>query len=136
MVTRARGTANILPAKVNIGGVDPTGSAALWIHIGTDQNYYFGGAIALGTGVGVQIVNDATNTAVPLEISASIIQLSAAYVKIPGVAVAALVAAATAGAGARAFVTDANATTFNSTVAGGGANNLPVFSDGTNWKIG
>ena len=36
----------------------------------------------------------------------------------------------------RAFVTDANATTFNSIVAGGGANFVPVFCDGTNWRIG
>ena len=50
--------------------------------------------------------------------------------------VSALVAAGTAGAGARAVVTDANATTFNSIVAGGGANVVPVFSDGTNWRIG
>jgi hypothetical protein len=42
----------------------------------------------------------------------------------------------TAGAGARAFVTDANATTFASIVAGGGANGVPVYSDGTNWRIG
>lgn len=52
------------------------------------------------------------------------------------VTVAGLVAAATAGAGARAFVTDANATTFASIVAGGGANGVPVYSDGTNWRIG
>ena len=39
-------------------------------------------------------------------------------------------------AGDRAFVTDANATTFNSVVAGGGANKVPVFSDGANWRIG
>ena len=38
--------------------------------------------------------------------------------------------------GAHAFVTDANATTFNTSVAGGGSNKLPVFCDGTNWKIG
>jgi hypothetical protein len=50
--------------------------------------------------------------------------------------VAALPAAATAGAGARAFVTDANATTFASIVAGSGANGVPVYSDGTNWRIG
>lgn len=47
-----------------------------------------------------------------------------------------LPAAGTAGAGARAYVTDANATTYLSIVAGGGANIVPVFSDGTNWKIG
>ena len=49
---------------------------------------------------------------------------------------ASLPSAATVGAGARAFVTDANATTFLSTVAGGGANAVPVVSDGTNWLIG
>ncbi len=36
----------------------------------------------------------------------------------------------------RSFVTDANATTFNSVVAGGGSNAVPVFSDGTAWRIG
>ena len=44
--------------------------------------------------------------------------------------------ASTAGAGSRAFVTDATVTTFLSTVAGGGANKVPVVSDGTNWLIG
>jgi len=50
--------------------------------------------------------------------------------------VSTLPSAATAGAGARAVVTDANATTFHAIVAGGGANVVPVFSDGTNWRIG
>ena len=39
-------------------------------------------------------------------------------------------------AGARSFVTDATATTFASVVAGGGANGVPVYDDGTNWRIG
>lgn len=39
-------------------------------------------------------------------------------------------------AGKRAFVTDANATTFASVVAGGGANGVPVYADGANWRIG
>ena len=43
---------------------------------------------------------------------------------------------ATSGSGARAFVSDATATTFASTVVGGGANKVPVYSDGANWKIG
>lgn len=38
--------------------------------------------------------------------------------------------------GTRGFVTDATATTFASTVAGGGANAVPVVSDGAAWKIG
>ena len=50
--------------------------------------------------------------------------------------VASLPAAATAGAGSRRFVTDATATTFASVVAGSGANKVPVYSDGTDWRIG
>lgn len=52
-------------------------------------------------------------------------------------AVTGLVAALPAATlGAKAFVTDANSTTFASIVAGGGANKVPVYSDGTNWRIG
>jgi hypothetical protein len=58
------------------------------------------------------------------------------YVQTPSMTVANLASAATAGAGARAFVTDATATTFLSVVAGGGANKVPVVSDGANWLIG
>ena len=66
-------------------------------------------------------------------------QLSSGSGYIPALTVytvAALPSAATAGVGARAFVSDATATTFASTVAGTGANKVPVYSDGTNWKIG
>ncbi len=35
-----------------------------------------------------------------------------------------------------AMVTDATATTFHSIVAGTGSNIVPVFNDGTNWRIG
>lgn len=52
------------------------------------------------------------------------------------VTVAGLPAAAAANSGLRAIVTDANATTIGSTVAGGGANRVSVNSDGTNWIIG
>lgn len=57
-------------------------------------------------------------------------------IKTTPVTVANLPSAATVGAGARAFVSDATATTFASVVAGTGANNVPVYSDGTNWRIG
>ena len=38
--------------------------------------------------------------------------------------------------GTRHFVNDATATTFHSVVAGTGSNFVPVFYDGTNWRIG
>jgi hypothetical protein len=52
------------------------------------------------------------------------------------VTVAALPSAATAGEGARAFVTDADSTTFNAAAVGGGSNKVPVFSNGTAWFVG
>lgn len=60
----------------------------------------------------------------------------AGVIKTASYLVANLPAAGTVGAGSRAFVTDANATTFASIVAGSGANGVPVYSDGTNWRIG
>lgn len=53
--------------------------------------------------------------------------------------VAGLPSASTAGIGARAFVTDGSTTVIlglGLTVAGGGANKVPVYSDGTNWIVG
>ena len=50
--------------------------------------------------------------------------------------VSSLPLASAVGAGTRAFVTDANTTTFNSAVSGSGGNAMPVFSTGTSWRIG
>jgi NAD(P)H-hydrate repair Nnr-like enzyme with NAD(P)H-hydrate epimerase domain len=50
--------------------------------------------------------------------------------------VADLPTGADVGFGARTFVTDANATTFRSIVAGSGVNLVPVYWDGTDWRIG
>ena len=50
--------------------------------------------------------------------------------------VATLPSAVTSGKGARSFVTDALAPTFGATVVTGGAVATPVYSDGTNWKVG
>jgi hypothetical protein len=50
--------------------------------------------------------------------------------------VATLPSAVTSGKGARSFVTDALSPTFGATVVTGGAVAVPVYSDGTNWKVG
>jgi hypothetical protein len=50
--------------------------------------------------------------------------------------VATLPSAVTSGVGARSFVTDALTPTFGATVVTGGAVAIPVYSDGTNWKVG
>jgi len=76
-----------------------------------------------------------------VRVAAGILKVSngstgAGVIVTPSRLVSALPVAAAAGAGARSFVTDATATTFHSTVAGGGTNKVPVVSDGTNWLIG
>jgi hypothetical protein len=43
---------------------------------------------------------------------------------------------AAAFSGQRTFVSDATVTTFGTIVAGTGGNPVPVYSDGTNWRIG
>lgn len=60
-------------------------------------------------------------------------------VSVPPRTVETLPSAATAGAGARGWVTDATQTHtagIGAIVAGGGSNFVPVYSDGTNWRIG
>ena len=50
-----------------------------------------------------------------------------------------LPSASTIGTGAREFITDGNLTAagnFGEIVSGGGSNRVPVYSDGTNWRIG
>lgn len=71
-----------------------------------------------------------------ITIDSNKITFTAPYTTGSTTVVGSLVAAGTAGAGARAFVTDATATTFGSIVAGSGANKVPVYCDGTNWLIG
>lgn len=65
-------------------------------------------------------------------------EVSAKKFYTPGT-LASLGSAATAGAGATAFVSDASTTLtlgIGTTVTGGGANAVPVYSDGANWIYG
>ena len=58
------------------------------------------------------------------------------WIRMATTTVASLPAAATAGAGARMFVTDASAPVFGSAVVGGGAVTVPVYSTGSAWNVG
>jgi len=61
------------------------------------------------------------------------------YLKLIPTTVGGLTAAATVGAGTRAFVTDSTNTLSShhgQVVVGGGSDFVPVFSDGTNWIVG
>lgn len=90
-----------------------------------DQN----NSIAIGSGS----IVPASNTAQIGNASVRSLNVGAAG------AVSTLPSAATVGAGARSFVTDALTTLvlgLGTTVANGGANKVPVYSDGTNWIYG
>ena len=50
--------------------------------------------------------------------------------------VATLPSASASGVGARSFVSDASGPVFEAIVVGSGAVIVPVYSDGTNWKVG
>jgi hypothetical protein len=65
-------------------------------------------------------------------------QLSASDITPPltNYTVATLPSAADSGVGARSFVTNALTPTFGSAVVGGGSVATPVYSDGTNWRVG
>lgn len=58
------------------------------------------------------------------------------YPQLPSFTVAELPSAYQQGAGTMVFVTDANSTTFNAIVAGGGTNGVRCTSDGSAWRIG
>lgn len=107
-----------------------------------------GGEIDLGTGVvltggaGNAIAITATTTGtitLTTAVAGGLLSLQSDAWKARAVTVANLPAAATAGIGARGFVTDASTTVIlglGLAVVGSGANKVPVYSDGTVWRIG
>lgn len=54
----------------------------------------------------------------------------------PGQVTVASLPPASANPGLRFVVTDSNSIVFHNPVIGGGANHVPVYSDGTTWLIG
>ena len=66
----------------------------------------------------------------------NVANVTVTIVKTTAVTFSQLPAAATAGAGSRAFVTDANTAVFGTDITGGASNAVPVYSDGTNWRVG
>lgn len=83
------------------------------------------------------LFHDGTNDRIiPVEDANGNIAVSGDHISTAATTVAALPTSPAPPTGARAFVTDANATTFASVVAAGGANGVPVYFDGTNWRIG
>lgn len=94
------------------------------MHFGT------GGSVRMTALVGGNIGIRTTTPATALEVAGSITTTPVVVASLP---------AANLSAGQRHFVTDASTTVLlglGSTVTGGGANKIPVYSDGSNWIIG
>ena len=136
-------------ANLRMGGVAANPPVAQTLSVqdasGTDiagAAWTFRGSRGTGTGTPGTIVfrtSDTTASGTTLQTATTRLTISHTAVTstlpvvVPGYTVATLPTGVT---GMRAYVTDANATTFLSTVAGGGANTVPVFYNGTNWVIG
>lgn len=134
----AHGDATSGSSNVTIGSSAGTGLTT------GSNNVLLGDSAGVGTGngaatnsivIGASAVGKGTNTTVIGTTSTTATWLYG-VVNSTVYTVATLPAAATAGAGSRAFVSDSNATTFAAIVAAGGANGVPVYSDGTDWRIG
>lgn len=99
------------------------------------------GALVFATGptLVAPAISNALMTAPDLGVAVGTSVATTSWQKTTPTVVGSLPAAGTAGAGARFAVTDSNAALtagIGAIVAGGGANVVPVFSDGVNWRIG
>jgi hypothetical protein len=143
-------TINVTSSNAGVGGMYTQSCANIISECANGMTFYTnhsGASIRFGSGSGT--------LAMTLDGSQNLLigttsQVGAALLTVAGqvygtslrtaqTTVAGLPNAATAGAGARAFVTDSNATMtagIGATVAGSGSNKVPVYSDGTNWIIG
>jgi hypothetical protein len=120
-------------------------NGSYWVLIdipSADQSILGNLTVAGNTAVtgGLTVTGATTVGALTASIATSSTSVTATtYAKTGTVLVSALPAAATAGASARYFVMDATvvaAGNFGNTPTGGGANFVPVYSDGTVWRIG
>ena len=131
------------PANNHIALYDSTGTA--FYNSGNYVGTFSSGQLSLKNNAflgfsGGSAFNSASDTMLT-RIAAGILKISSSgttggVIRFDPVTVANLPAAATAGAGARGFVTDALMPVYGSTVTGGGAVKVPVYSDGTNWIVG
>jgi hypothetical protein len=94
------------------------------------------GGIALGVTSGLTNGNFGTTGQILTSGGSSAAAYWSSTIKTPATTYSGLGSAATAGAGARGFITDSTTTTFLATAAGGGSNAVPVVSNGTNWLVG
>jgi hypothetical protein len=141
---------NFVSSAVEVGGTSPyafnTGGGGVWafavgeshVSIPRDSNLGWRNASSAAPDYTAGDVGMARVTTNLLEINNNT-AAGVAFVRLNGVVVASLPACSATYQGARGTVTNATQTFtagIGAIVAGGGANIVPVFCDGTNWRIG
>jgi hypothetical protein len=131
---------NATTGTVAIGGVSQTGGITVGQSTLSQTTNIQAGATASGSTKTMNIgtgglAGSTTNIAIGSTTGTSTTTFNG-ITKQQNYTVATLPSASTSGVGARAFVTDSLAPVFGATVAGSGAVAVPVYSDGTNWKVG
>ena len=94
------------------------------------------GMFGIGTSINNVDAAFARKAAKVLELNSGIAGTYPGTALLLGLQTVAQLPVASTAAGMRATVSDATAPTFGATVAGAGAVVTPVYSDGTNWKVG
>jgi len=135
-----------LPVSTGISGLAAgaatfltTPSSANLLALVTDETGTGSAVFATSPTLVTPILTNPTMTTPVLGAATGTSVVLSSFSKVSAVAVASLPAAATAGAGARATVNNATQTLtagIGAAVVGGGANTVPVFSDGAAWRIG
>ena len=144
--TKAAGTGTTRNMQFVIGGVNKLDygvtTASTWTVGGQITSPYVNviSGIYLGPSL-TGFISSNSATVLKIDTNGSYTNLSVGSTNIGVVTtkattVATLPAAATAGAGARAYVTDATSCTFLGALTGSGSTNCPVVSNGTSWVGG
>ena len=121
---------------INIGN---GGSSNLFLDLGGNSTYCNIGIGGFSNDIGIATISrggsDTQNIFIGSTTGTSITTLNGFFTQ-QTYTVATLPTGVAVTAGARSFVTNALSPVFGATVVGGGAVNVPVYHDGTNWKVG
>ena len=110
------------------GGINNSSNVATFANTGMTVYGNITAANIITTGTYGNITNANVISANNLVVTTTVRTIPVTFAVLP--------TAASAGAGARAFITDGNTATFGGQVGGSGANAIPVYSNGTNWYVG
>jgi hypothetical protein len=110
------------------GGINNSSNVATFANTGVTVYGNITAANIITTGTYGNITNANVISANSLVVTTTVRTLPVTFANLPS--------ATAAGAGARAYITDANTFSFASSVTGGGSYTVPVFSNGSTWFVG